>query len=325
MSETTLRDTLAAAVEEYQSLGNETESEASERTRDEQGRFKAQEKEIQEEIKAEEQVVVEQAIEEPRRVIPRPTSWKKEYENDWETLPGNIREYILDREGQYAKGVSTYKNQWDSASPIYEAVAPFLPELQQNNINPSQWIQNLGNAHRTLALGTPDEKLQMFSRLATDYGINLESLTGHQYNPQFGMLAQELSQIKNQFTQLQTIQQQQEQAKLNNEIQEFAATAPHFEAVRDTMANLLQSGMATDLKTAYEKAIRLHDDVWQKQQEEHSKAAEAERMKEVQAKKAKAVSPKSASPTGAMNSGTGKKSLRDQLAETVEASLGGHF
>jgi hypothetical protein len=41
----------------------------------------------------------EQAIEENKRGIHRPTGWKKEYYNYWESLPENIREYILERDG----------------------------------------------------------------------------------------------------------------------------------------------------------------------------------------------------------------------------------
>ena len=329
MSES-LRDQLAAALEQHtETQTEEIASQSSEvteetgRTRDDQGRFKAKQEET--ENKEQSAAQVENQSENERKAIPRPSSWKKDYEQDWETLPDKIREYINEREGQYAKGVSTYKNQWDQAQPFYEAVQPFIPELQQYNINPAQWIQNLGNAHRTLVLGTPDQKLQMFAQLANQYGIPLEALTGQQANPQFSMLANELNQIKNQWTTFQQTQQQQEQAALNNEIQTFAANAPHFEALRETMAQLLQSGMAEDLQGAYDKAMRLHDDIWQQQQAEQAKAAELERQKALSAKKAKAVSPKSASPTGMQTSGTGKKSLRDQLAESVESVMSGHI
>ena len=324
MSETTLRDTLSEALENYEAtpepvvnadpVVTETETEKADRLRDEAGRFA---KKPEEEIQADPAPVVE---EKPK--TPRPSSWKKDYEQDWEVLPDRIREYINEREGQYAKGVSTYKNQWDQAQPIYEAVAPFIPELQQYGIQPGQWIQNLGNAHRTLALGSPEQKLEMFSKLANEYGVPLQALTGQPHDPQFSMLAQELNQIKNQWNSFQTQQQQAEQAALNAEIAKFAESAPHFESVKPTMAQLLQSGVATDLKTAYDKAIRLHDDLWNQQQAEHAKAEEAKRLADLAAKKAKAVSPKSASPTGSMNAGSGKKSLRDQLSESMESMSG---
>lgn len=322
MSETTLRDTIEQAIEEHSEPAVETPvSETSERVRDEAGRFARK----QEEPEAAKVDPVEAPAEPERKAVPRPSSWKKDYEQDWETLPDRIREYINEREGQFATGVSTYRSQFEQARPIYEAVQPFMQDLQQHNINPAQWIQNLGSAHRTLVMGSPQEKVEMFARLATEYGIPLESLVGQQANPQFGMLAQELSQIKNQWQQFQQTQQQQEMHALEKQIEDFKANAPHFDAVRETMGQLLQSGLATDLQSAYDKAIRMNDDIWQQQQAEQAQKAEAERQKAIAEKKAKAVSPKSASPTGAMIGGNGNKSLRDQLAAAVDAHLGGHI
>lgn len=320
MSETTLRDTLSEALENYEASAPvvnepvETESAKAERLRDEAGRFAKAEQEVKENS----QEKTGTSFPKPEKPKPpRPSSWKKDYEADWETLPDRIREYINEREGQYAKGVSTYKSQWDQAQPIYEAVAPFIPELQQYGIPPQQWIQNLGIAHRTLALGTPEQKLEMFSRLATEYGVPLQALIGGQADPQFSMLAQELNQIKNQWNTFQTQQQQAEMAVLNNEIAKFAAEHPHFEAIKPTMAQLLQSGVATDLQSAHDKALRLHDDLWQQQQAEQAKTDEAKRQAELAAKKAKAVSPRSSSPTGNMNTSGGKKSLREALEESM--------
>ena len=91
------------------------------------------------------------------------------------------------------------------------------------------------------------------------------------------------------------------------------------------MAGLLQSGVAKDLKTAYEKAIRLHDDIWQQQQADAAKAEAAKRQAALVQKKAAAVSPKSSSPTGAMVSGGGKKGLRETLSEQFDAVTAGRF
>jgi len=213
------------------------------------------------------------------------------------------------------------------AAPIYEAIQPFMPVLQQHNIDPKTWITSLGNAHQMLATGSPEQKIQMFAKLATDYGVPLQALTGQQADPQFSMMAQELNQLKNQWTQFQTSQQQQEQQLIQSEIQRFSTDKPHFEAVRETMAGLLQSGVADTLQAAYDKAIRLHDDIWQKQQDEAQQAkakAEAEAQhKRVTEAKAKAVSPRSSSPTGNMGTGNGKKGLRETLSEQLEAAMGG--
>lgn len=312
-AQTTLREQLETAVEQHEAP--EATPQAESRPRDEVGRFAP--KETPEPATAPAAPVVK----------PRPSSWKSEYEEHWSKLDPTIQDYIVKRESDYAKGVSTYKQNWDQAAPIYEAIQPFMPVLQQHNIDPKTWITSLGNAHQVLAMGSPQEKAQMFAKLATDYGVNLQSLNGQQADPQFSMLAQELNQLKNQWTQFHSSQQQVEQQLIQSEIQRFSTDKPHFEAVRDTMAGLLQSGMADTLQAAYDKAIRLHDDIWQQQQAEAQQAqakAEAEaRQQTVTQARAKAVSPRSSSPTGMMSSGNGKKGLRETLSEQLEQAMGG--
>lgn len=323
-TQTTLRENIEAAFDEVPQ-----EQLADTRPRDETGKFVAKTEQPTEQA--------QQSTEAPEKttetvtaapvVKARPSSWKKEYEEHWSKLDPTVQDYISQRESDYAKGVSTYKQNWDNAAPIYEAMQPFMPVLQQHNIAPQQWIQGLGNAHMALVQGTPEQKLQMFAKLATDYGVPLQALMGQQQDPQFSMMAQELGRLKNEWTQYRTAQQQHEQAMMQSEIEKFATDKPHFEAVRDTMAGLLQSGVASDLQTAYDKAIRLNDEIWKQQQEQAkqadaAKAAEAQR--EVVAKaKAKAVSPRSSSPTGMMSSGNGKKGLRETLAEQIDAVSSG--
>jgi len=314
----TLRDTIQNAINEH---APQDEVQEVSTTRDELGRFKPKEEAVTSNVTDKATIEAQTETVEAPQVKPRPSSWKKDYEEHWTKLDPTLQDYIAQRESDYAKGVSTYKQNWETAAPIYEAMQPFLPLLQQHNLQPQQWISNLGNAHKVLALGSEQEKLQAFAKLATDYGVPIQALTGQGYDPQQSLLMQELNQIKNQFTEFKTTQQQQEEIKLNSEIESFKTSAPYFDDVRETMSQLLQSGVASDLKTAYDKAIRLHDDVWQKTQAEALQAqakaqAEQNHQKVVQAK-AKAVSTRSSTPTGLMNSGNGKKDLRSIIAEQV--------
>lgn len=322
LAQTTLRDQLESAIEQHEAPQEQSTPET--RPRDEVGRFAPKEA-----AQPQPDQATAPALEAaPAPVVkPRPSSWKKDYDEHWTKLDPTLQDYIAQREADYAKGVSTYKQNWDQAAPIYEAIQPFMPVLQQHNIDPKTWITSLGNAHQMLATGSPEQKIQMFAKLATDYGVPLQALTGQQADPQFSMMAQELNQLKNQWSQFQSSQQQVEQQLIQSEIQRFSTDKPHFEAVRETMASLLQSGVADTLQAAYDKAIRLNDDIWQKQQEEAQQAkaraeAEAQQQKVVQAK-AKAVSPRSSSPTGNMGTGNGKKGLRETLSEQLEAAMGG--
>jgi len=305
----TLRDAIESAVEEHEPApAVEQDAAPAAAPRDDAGRFAAPPQD-------------EQPAPVPTK--PRPSSWKKDYDEHWTKLDPSLQDYIAQREQEYAKGVSTYKQNWDQAAPLYEAMQPFMPLLQENNIDPKQWISNLGNAHRMLAQGSDDEKLRMFAQLATDYGVPLGALTGQQsgIDPQFSHLAQKLGQMENRWSQFEQQREQQENAALQNDISAFSQKAPYFEQVRETMAGLLQSGVAQDLQSAYDKAIRLNDDIWQQQQAEQAKAAAEQNQQKVAQARAKAVSPRSSSPTGMTSGGNGKKSLRDMLAEQIDNQL----
>ena len=119
-----LRDSILNAVEAAETPTTEevTSQEAVEtpktsRPRDESGKFtKTQPDADVKEIEA-----LEAQDEEKPAVKPRPSSWKKDYEEHWGKLDPQLQDYIQQREADYAKGVSTYKNQWDQAAPIMES------------------------------------------------------------------------------------------------------------------------------------------------------------------------------------------------------------
>jgi hypothetical protein len=343
-TQTTLREQISAAADAVEAPETEAvvetpketqpEKPAAETKVDQTGRLHAKDGKFAEkkEEKTDEPTPAVPAISRP----PRPSSWKKDYEKDWETLDPRLAAYIDQREKEYAKGVSTYKQEWERAKPLLEAIAPFQQQFQQYGVSPDQWVRSLGAAHQALALGSPQQKLQMFAKLAQDYGVPLQALLqpqqGQQVNPQFAMqqaLQQAIAPIRQEFQQYKTQQEQREAAQLQKEIEAFASDEhPHFEAVKETMAGLLEKGLASTLDDAYSISLRMpqHDDIWSAMQEEKRKAEEAERRKaeaaKVEAAKKKAVSLKSSAPGPAANA-TGKTSaLREQYAELVEGSAG---
>ena len=319
-----LRDTIENAIEstEPEATSQEaTESVKLDKPRDEHGKFaKGSQNASESDTKA-----FDNNNEQEVQVKPRPSSWKKDYEEHWGKLDPTLQDYIQQREADYAKGVSTYKNQWDMAAPIVEAIRPFEPLLRQYGVAPQQWVTQLGNAHAQLVSGTPDQKLQVFQQLANDYGINLGAVTGQQgYDPQFSSIAQELNQIKNQWGQFQQQQEVMEQTQLQNEIASFKDDKPYFEDVRETMAGLLQSGMAHDLQSAYDKAIRLNDDVFQKVNATQAQKSEAAQREKVAQAKAKVLSPRSTTPTAsASNGGKSASSAREAIMAAMEAHSSG--
>lgn len=329
----TLREQLAAGLEQIEQQQQEPvqveeqQAEAPEspgHARDEKGRFAKAD--VPSDQKPEEQKPEAQQ-EESAPQVKRPSSWKKEMWEKYDSLPPEVRDYILQREGESAQSLHGFRQQAESAKQLQDAIAPFMPELQQYNIHPAQWIQNLGNAHRTLALGSPQEKLQMFAKLAQEYGVPLEYLAQgaqpSQVDPNTQWLTQQVQHLSQNWNHFQQQQQQQEQQQITSEISKFAETHEHFDAVRETMAGLLQSGLATDLQSAYDKAIRMNDEIWAQQQAAHAETAAQEKARqqaEAAAKaKAAAVSPRSSSPSGKAQTASATNDRRAQLAEAFDA------
>jgi hypothetical protein len=305
------------------------EPSAEQRARDELGRFAA---------KAEDKPAeVAPVIEPPQPVINRPSTWKKEYWPLYDKLATGqalnadeakkLADYTNQRENEFKSGVSTYKAEAEAAKEIQTAIAPFMPELQRYNIAPGQWIASLGRAHQTLQSGSPQDKLAMFQRLAQEYGVPLSSIAegaqAPQVDPQLQWVTQELTGIKSAWTKFQEQQETQAQQAMQDQIKSFAS-APgheHFEAVKDHMARLLSSGMAQDLQTAYDKAVRLNDEVWTSVQQQRATQTTQQAAAAVAKAKAAAVSPKSASPSAPGDQKP--KGLRAQLEAGVDAALGG--
>jgi hypothetical protein len=140
-------------------------------------------------------------------------------------------------------------------------------------------------------------------------------------DPYQQQLMQQLQMTQQQVQQLAAIREQEEQQRLTNEINRVAQNVerfPHFELVREDMAQLLERGLAPDLETAYAKAVRMNDEAYKLEQERLLKSAssQASKAQEVARAKATAVSPRSVTPSGAVAK-TDAKDRRSLLAQQL--------
>lgn len=313
----------AVSVSEPSPVGDAVEAavEKVERARDEAGRFASKTE------KTEEPAEVAADLPTPKKA---PSSWKKDYWSAWDKLASDpelskLQDYIEQREGEFATGVSTYRTEAMKAKALQDAIAPFVPDMQKYGVQPEVEIRNLLNAHHTLVSADPQQKLQMFAKLATDYGVPLQALGGGQYDPQSAQLMTEMNALKSQFGQIYQSQQQREAAEVAQKIEQFKAGREHFEALKESMAGLLQAGIASDLETAYDKALRLNDDLWKAEQAKQAQAAEKERLAKLAEKKATAVSPRSSSPTATRGKASGGNDLRSLLGAAFEQHANGRL
>jgi hypothetical protein len=318
------------------------EESSQENNRDEKGRFKSNAEETSDNSDQEPELVAEasDANEEPE--IKQPTTWKKEYREVWDKMAdgkpldkaefAKFAEYANQRESEYKNGVSVYKKEADNARELTNAIGPFMPELQKHGISPSAWINNLGRAHYTLANGNPEQKVHMLHRLAQDYGIQLNQdalqIPEQAYvDPYQQQLMQQLQATQQQVQQLSAIREQEENARLSNEISRVSSNKvafPHFEMVREDMAQLLERGLAQDLETAYAKAVRMNDEAFKLEQDKllRSTGSQASKAQQVAKAKATAVSPRSVTPSGQVSKGDAKDRRSLLMANLADAEGG---
>jgi hypothetical protein len=350
MSEqTTLRDQLSAAFDAAPEVDQVTEGTkeaaatgtegqqvdaqtASDRARDKQGRFAPRAGEGQQaQTNSQAQGQPGQELQAQgegqltKQRPPRPSTWKKDIaERFWDQMDPDLADYLNLREQQYAQGVSTYKQEWERVKPISEALSPYLPLLQQHGVDPAQWISSLAEAQRTLAFGSPEQKAAMFQRLAMEYGVPL----GEGGDSNVSAFVRELQQLKSQWNHFQTAQQRAAEEGTRAEIAKWSDGKPHFAKVRETMAQLLEASVANDLDDAYDKAIRLHDDIFSEVQQERARAAEEERRQRaaqtVAQARANAVSVKGATPSSPGKAAPAK-GLRAQLEAAAEEHMSSRY
>lgn len=312
-----------------------TEGRTTGRSRDEHGRLlpgKAEKPPV-----AETAPVVEPQVQRP----PRPSSWKKEMWEHYDKLDPKAAEYIHQREAEFAKGVSTYKQDFDRAKPLLDIVGQYEPFLRQHNLRPEQFVDALAKSDQTLRFGTQQQKLQTFARLATDYQIPLHEMLvqgedGKIYFNQQYFQPQTQAQQPQGFSRDDAdklFQERLAQMQWVNAIQAFQAAKddkgnpkyPHFETVKQTMDGLLRAKLAPDLETAYSKSLRMHDDIWEAEQKSKQDAAQ-KAQQEAQAKqvakaKAAATSVKSATPMA--DGAKATKGIRSSVESAVDAHSGG--
>jgi hypothetical protein len=284
------------------------------------------------------------AAAEPAKPLQRPSSWKKEMWPLWEKLATGqalsaqesrqIAEYNLQREADAARGVSTYKQEWDRAKPILDAVAPYLPMYQHHGIDPGVQFARYAEIHKGLAMGNEQQKLGVLMTLARDYNIPVEKMFVQQngqlfYNPQVQPSApQPQAQAfdpRNIERTVQSVIWKERAAAEIATMEKDSQRYPHFDAVRNTMSQLVEAGIASmdDLPGAYEAALALpqHRELLAEQQQQQAAQAEEERKAkqaaEVRRARAAAASPRSATPASAP--AQARKGLRDTIAEQVDA------
>lgn len=261
--------------------------------------------EVQKDVPAE--AVMTQAepetVEEPPVWERPPASWKKDYHEAWITADPKLKEYAWQREEEMKAGVQPLLSKAQFADQMQQALDPYMNNIRGLGIEAPQAVKALMEADNMLRNGTPQQKQAYFAQLAQQYGVNMGDVQTQPVDPNFYAIQNELAQVRGEVLNWKQQQENAQNEMLLNEISQFQQKAEYFEEARPTMIQLLNSGVAKDLDDAYQKAIRLDNDLFTKHQQALQGQADAAKREQsnraAKAARAAAVSVKSSTPGAA--------------------------
>lgn len=268
---------------------------------------------------------VEPVVEPPVWERP-PASWKKDYHEAWTTADPKLKEYAWQREEEMKAGVQPLLSKAQFADQMQQALDPYMNNIRGLGIEAPQAVKALMEADNMLRNGSPQQKQAYFAQLAQQYGVNIGDVQTQPVDPNFYAIQNELAQVRGEVLNWKQQQENAQNDALLSEINQFQQKAEYFEEARPTMIQLLNSGVAKDLDDAYQKAIRLDNDLFTKHQQASQGAADAAKReasnRAAKAARAAAVSVKSSTPGAATS--TKAQDRRSLLMEQFD-NMGERF
>ena len=253
-------------------------------------------------VKTQEQPNLEPPAEPPVWERP-PASWKKDYHEAWTTADPKLKEYAWKREEEMRAGVQPLLTKAQYADQMQQAIEPYMNNIRGLGIEAPQAVKALMEADNVLRHGSPQQKQAYFAQLAQQYGINMGEVQIQPTDPNFYAIQNELAQVRGEVLNWKQQQENAQNEALLSEINQFQSKAEYFKEARPTMIQLLNSGVAKDLDDAYQKAIRLDNDLFTKHQQASQGQADAAKReasnRAAKAARAAAVSVKSSTPGAA--------------------------
>lgn len=253
-----------------------------------------------------------------------PSSWKRDYHEAWATADPKLQQYAWQREEEMRSGIAPMQEKAKFADQIQQAVAPYEQTIRGLGIDTATAVKSLLEADNILRSAPPEQKRAYLSQLAQQYGIDLSGVES-QYpsapvDPTVFALQNELNNIRGEVSGWKQQQEAAQNQILTNEIDAFAQTAEHFEAARPVMIDLLNSGVASTLDDAYNKALRLDDNLFEQIQKGQQAQAETTKREAADkaAKNAKAAAVSVKSSTPGVRTATKAQDRRSLLLEQLD-------
>jgi len=192
-----------------------------------------------------------------------PDTWTAEGKAAWATLPEAVKTEVVKREQDMQRGLEDYGKRAKVGDYFAEQVQPYAEMYAQNGLQVGRLVRPLLNAYATLSWGDAEQKTTMLKAMAQDAGIDLTKLaTGEPaaapQDPRIARLQNEINTLRQGVQQSLGAITQTRYNETAKTVEAFAADTakhPYFLDVMDDMKRLVDSGVATGLEDAYDKAV----------------------------------------------------------------------
>lgn len=311
--EDSIRSDLEKAFED--SIPDDAKDAKADRARDESGKFaKATAEKAAETAELKLDTVAQKVPEAPR-------SWTAAEKAEWTTMTPSQRAVVLRREQEVEQGFTKLDEDRNFGKSLKDVISPYMALIQSEGSNPVAAIQSLLNTAYILRNAPIQQKTELFHQLAKQYGVDITNSTqAVQPGDAVNRLQGEIQHLRQQIQQQpQVFAQQQETQAIKGQIEAFAADPKHahYEKLKPVMASLLQSGGATDLQDAYDKASYADPEIRSSILAAQEQEREAQRIAELKAKTVKArntaVSVRGSPSATPQANGKSNGSIRDDL------------
>lgn len=271
-----------------------------------------------------------------------PKSWKAATRVHWAAIPKEAREEIHKRDREVFRIFGESANARKFQSDMADVVRPYEGRIRSSGNTPIQAIRNLLDYDYALATAPPTRRAQLAAQLIKDYGIDIRELDAALSgqgppNPVAAEVERLVDERLAPFRQYVTAQQQREQmqnqgyaTEATQIVENMAADTakfPHFEQVRDDMADLVEiagnRGLYLSAEQAYTRAVAMNPElgaqvVAQQQAEAQHRTAQTQHARAQRA--LNASSSVAGAPTGTPGAGGSAASLRDTIESAFNAA-----
>jgi hypothetical protein len=219
---------------------------------------------------------------EPVKVVDPPQSWTSEQRTHWAKLPPETQEYILQRESEAHKAITSYGERVKSYEPLERIITQHRQSFERRGLDAARAVETLFSAQDALDRNPVDGLIN----IGLSYGIDLRpAFNGQQgsipaADPRVGQLESRLSQWEQHLTQQQRAEAERQTAEAESTLNAFSKDKPYFQDVRAMMASFMRDGHADNLQAAYDMAVNASPQTRERIQADQRKAKEEERKAE---------------------------------------------